>query len=517
MKKSFSLIISGILFGISFPPDSIGAIAFFSFTLFLFVIKKEKNYFSAVRSFYIFFLIANLIALYWISGFTHLKDGYLVLAGILTIVVHPFFFLPAILLFTFFRNQLGETIAMSLFPFLWTSYEWFRSYTEFAFPWLTVGNTQTYDLQFIQISSVFGVYGISFLVLLINVLFVFLYEFKDESKIKSISIALGILLLYFIPKIYGNYILENQKISETEKISVAIIQPNIDPFDKWTNSVEKQITVLKEMSNITNIFNPDLIVFPETAIPKYLNLEENYLGNEKIYSELNSIGKPILTGVPFFKYVSENTFGAKQISNTNSFYQAFNSSMLFFPNKKKFYTYSKMQLVPFAEHVPYSQNFSFLKNFGWGFGISDWNVGDKYTVFKIQNTKFANIICFESVFPHHFTKFDGAEFFTIITNDSWWGNTSGAIQHYRFAILRAIENRKWIVRSANGGISCFIDPFGNVHKPTQYDTKKIIFQNIFPNSEKTFYANHIDWFPIFSTIFLSFAFVFSIIKKINVK
>ena len=119
------------------------------------------------------------------------------------------------------------------------------------------------------------------------------------------------------------------------------------------------------------------------------------------------------------------------------------------------------------------------------------------------------MICFESVFSDyvsHGVK-DGAQFLIIITNDGWWGNNGGPVQHEQFAVLRAIENRKWIIRAGQTGISCFIDPLGNIYNKIPYDTEGMAVRDIYANSNQTFYSLHGDVVGLISYVLEIFSFV----------
>jgi apolipoprotein N-acyltransferase len=173
------------------------------------------------------------------------------------------------------------------------------------------------------------------------------------------------------------------------------------------------------------------------------------------------------------------------------------------PGKKnsEFTIHEKVKLVPFSERAPYVEQLPFLsKLIRWGVGISAWQRGTRLTEFVMnnpagkQNTKFITLICFESVFSDYVREGikNGAEFISIITNDGWFGNSSGPVQHDRYAVLRAIENRKWIIRAAQTGISDFIDPLGNQYEKTELETEALISKTIIANSEVTFYAENGD-------------------------
>ncbi|MBM4165402.1 MAG: apolipoprotein N-acyltransferase [Ignavibacteria bacterium] len=523
-------IFSGIVFGISFPPNSVGIQALFAFVPLLLVLLNAKNHLHAFRYAYVMLFVCSLISMYWIGGFTHGRDNYLLLAGGLLLFVHPIFYFLPIAAFTFIRKNLNQNIALFSFPFLWISNEYFRAHTDFAFPWLTIGNTQTYDLSLIQIASIVGVYGISFIILLINCVIVFVFRNITTRQWKTISWQSGmcilfIICLYGIPKFIGNKILEEHSNNEkqTHTIRVAIVQPNIDPWEKWQNTIDFQMDVLLKMSNEVSAFKPDLLVYPETAIPSYILLPNNEQSLSQLKSFVHKNRIALFTGIPDVKYFDDSTFApssSKIFSESRMRYNTYNSSMLLKPNSNEIQTCAKSILVPFAERVPYADYFSFSKLFEWGIGISGWGKGTDSTIFNFTTTTgkiihFANLICFESVFPQLATKFakNGADFFTVITNDSWWGNTSGVYQHLRFGIFRAIENRKWLVRCANSGISCFIDPYGRIYYSTDFNTQQVIMKEISLSNEKTFYNEHSDWFTLWNVIIASLLLAIAFTKK----
>jgi apolipoprotein N-acyltransferase len=164
--------------------------------------------------------------------------------------------------------------------------------------------------------------------------------------------------------------------------------------------------------------------------------------------------------------------------------------------------YKKIVLVPFAERIPYASALSFLiEPLKWNVGIGMWGKGKDTVVFSLptrdgRDMKFASMICYESVYPNFVREFvsRGAQFLVIVTNDSWWGNTPGAYQHAAYASFRAIENRRWIVRAANGGISGFIDPAGRYHGETKLYTASSFSGTIEPREELSFYVRHGDIF-----------------------
>jgi apolipoprotein N-acyltransferase len=177
--------------------------------------------------------------------------------------------------------------------------------------------------------------------------------------------------------------------------------------------------------------------------------------------------------------------------------------------KTQYQKYNKIKLVTGSERMPYQEKLPFLKNLiKWGVGISSYQLGKDTTIFLLDNKyKFNTAICFESVFPGFFSDFinKGAQFSVIITNDAWWGKFFGTYQHNQYAVLRAIENGRWIVRCANTGISCIIDPYGNIYDETKINEKALFTGEIGIRNEKTFYTLYGD---VFSLICLCVGFIF---------
>ncbi len=509
VKSKVSLaMLSGILLGLSFPPFETGVFAAVAFVPFFILFDYIEGYRESLVYSYITFFVFNLITVYWVGGFTHGKDIYLMVAGAMVLIAQPMFFYIPVLACMAFRRQFGFKAALFAFPFLWIAFEYIHAHWQFSFPWLTLGNSQTYNLETIQFASITGVYGISFWLLLLNVLLFVVYakialkewRISDPKTILFVSL---VLLLYLLPKFYGAQILNQTYIPSNNTVRIGIVQPNIDPFDKWEQRSDPQLSILQNLTNEVARQEADLVLWPETAIPFYILDPKNRWYLDQIQQQVNRLQIHLLTGIPDIIYYQsgDHVPRSSKITSNGQRYDNFNSSMLLTPNSIEIQKYAKMQLVPFAERVPYSEELSFLNAMEWNFGLGGWKVGEEATIFKFQKkklseVKFSNMICYESVFPGFVAEFvkNGAQFLTVITNDSWWGNTSGVYQHKQIAVLRAVENRRWVVQCANGGVSCFIDPFGHILHPTNLYTQTIMTENIEPRTELTFYSQHGDWF-----------------------
>jgi apolipoprotein N-acyltransferase len=217
---------------------------------------------------------------------------------------------------------------------------------------------------------------------------------------------------------------------------------------------------------------------------------------------------------------------AKLSKAGNFYYSTYNAILLFNPFNYDIQRYGKMQLVPLGEKVPFVDALPFLGDWlKWGVGLSGWNVGKDTTVFKLKiendSIKVAGLICYESVFPDFVTHFvvKGAQFISVVTNDSWYGNSSGPYQHKEFAALRAVENRRAVVRCANGGISCLINKYGITEIETKMFTKTYFVADVSLNDEITFYSQNPLIIPVLSSAFsiwiIGMNFLFWLRRKFN--
>lgn len=501
------LILSGVLLGLSYPPIPTGVPALFALIPLFIVLSSVGSIFGSVKNAYISFLVFNVLTLYWTGGFVHGKDIYMMVAGGLLLLVHPLFFCLPIIGCVFIRRWLGDKWALISFPFVWVAFEYMHASSQVGFPWLTLGNTQTYDLAIIQIASITGVYGISFWILVINVLgFILLVNLATNRwknfSWKSMTLTGLIVVMYILPKIYGGFAFTRPPVANNT-LKIAIIQPNIDPFEKWEGSASSQLTVLQRMTDSIAVHQPDLILWPETAVPFYVLHPGNREYLQQVRSQVDRNRIPLLTGIPdiTFHKSADSTTGNSKRSADGEFYNTYNGSMLLVPGSDEIQRYSKIILVPFAEHVPFSEYLGFLNAAQWNFGMGGWSIGPDSTVFRFDTkanveVKLSNLICYESIYPGFVAQFvkKGAQFLTVITNDSWWGNTSGAYQHVQFGVIRAVENRRWVVQCANGGISAFIDPLGRIRQQTSLYEQTTLVSTVELLDELTYYSRHGDWF-----------------------
>ncbi|NUN70620.1 MAG: apolipoprotein N-acyltransferase [Bacteroidetes bacterium] len=519
---------TAVILGFSFPPFSFGITAFFGFVPFLIMADRIGSYGRFFRYSYATFFFFSLISLYWVGGFTHGKDPFLMIAGAALFLWEPLVLSIPAMVYYFVRRQFRNNLSHVAFPFIWITMEWLYAYGELAFPWLHIGNTQTYQLDKIQFADITGVYGISLWVLVINVLVysIILLMQSDRKRSKAIMIAVGIAILYVLPDFYAPQVPSE---GPSDGVTIGIVQPNIDPWDKWEGAdtfegrwaqVERYLSLIS--SHIDE--SVDIVVLPESAI--LLNLPQFRDHMERVMTAADTMQVSILSGYVRVKYYADGT--APVTSNTlrgsTVRYDSYNSILFVQPGIDTVQSYSKMRLVPFAERIPYAEQIpALIEPLRWGVGISNWGLAKDSTLFQAHSdsVKFLAMVCYESIFPEFVAEFvkKGAEFLVFTTNDSWWGNTSGARQHNQYAVLRAIENRRWVARCANGGISSFIDPHGTMYDATDMYTETYIQRTIHPRTELTYYSRHGDWLArICASIALGillFSISYTIYRKYN--
>jgi apolipoprotein N-acyltransferase len=517
-------ILGGTLLGLSFPPFKTWFFVYFGVMILLHQILSADRLRSAFIRTYVTLLIFNEITLYWISGW-HSDDTFLKIGGVATVFVHSLF-MTIPLMITYGVSKIRKSLALVLFPFIWVGYEYFDNIWQFAFPWLELGNTETYNLERIQYIEFTGIHGISFLICIMSVILYTLTakiaskEWKLTSPKAVVSYVL-LLILILLPNFYSASRLAQDNtryfnLNDSSKvINACIVQSNTDPFKKWGGDHETLLDSYMDGLQEGLKYDPDMLVLHETAPPYYFLEDYNMLKSRRFFDFVDSTGKYLVMGIPHLEYYKDSLDArsdSRKSSNTGRYYDVFNSAIMIEPGKhyKDLTIHKKVKLVPFSERIPYQEKVPFAKKwFTWGVGISGWQMGDEQTIFDLKDekknidTRFASLICYESVFGKFVGEFadKGAEFFVIVTNDGWWGNTSGPEQHNQYAVLRAIENRKWVIRCAQTGVSCFIDPLGNIHDEIPYGAVDVTDRNIIANTEKTFFTRNGDIIGMIGFIF----------------
>ncbi len=487
--------LSGALLALAFPPLGLGFIAYVGLGPF-FLLFPQSDHKGALLYGFVTGLVFNVGTVYWICWPT-------LAGGVFSVFFLSLFFMLFALLLNLVTRAWGRK-GLLLAPFLWTAIEYLRSFGQLAFPWTLLGNTQTEYTPLIQFASITGVYGVSFWVVAINICLYSLFRQIGLKKARVgrrlFSILVVLILLFVLPYVYGRRVIPKERLKG--EVEVAIIQPSISIDIKWgPEGLTISFATLEQQTLRACPHRPDLIIWPETATPCYLVRQGKY--RRRLHSFCDSVKTPIFTGSPHYDF------------QTRRFY---NSAFLFMPGERGVQSYDKIHLVPGSERVPFSDTFRFLKKIALRAG--DFSIGKRFTVFQHPKGRFSVLICFESIFPELTRQFvlRGAEFLVNITNDAWFGRTSGPYQHAQIAVFRAIENRIAIARCANTGVSMLIDPYGRISGATPIFTPRILVDTLPLRRGETFFTRYGNLFAKLCVAVLGMALVWimvGIVKRLK--
>jgi apolipoprotein N-acyltransferase len=313
-----------------------------------------------------------------------------------------------------------------------------------------------------------------------------------------------------------------EKKAETNGMQVVVVQPNIDPYQKFESlTTADQVNQLVQLSRKYTDSNTAMIIWPETAMSA-VDWQDNVKGNQyyqPIFQFLATYPSiQLISGIETFKqYGTTAATSTARKTNDGVYYDAFNAAVSLKDQKDPVY-YNKSKLVPGVETLPSFLRFMAPVFEQFGGSTGGYGTSDTAVVFRDHSMQLfaAPIICYESIYGEYITNYvnSGASILTIMTNDGWWGNTPGHKQHLHYAKLRAIETRRWVARSANTGISAFIDPSGNVVKQLNWDQTGAIKMQIPPLQEISFYVRMGDYiFKIAAAITVVFVVVYSYKKR----
>ena len=383
----------------------------------------------------------------------------------------------------------------------WIAFEYFHHNWEASWTWLSIGNNFSIVPSWIQWYSYTGIFGGTLWVLVVNLLLFRIVQnvyFKKETwRIQTPLVWLaGFFLLIPLTISLSMYFTYEEVENPME---VVALQPNIDPYDDKfdPNEFDNQMQTLVDLANEGVTDKTGLVVAPETAISQSFNELDlvklpffHTLKDEK--HKLNNA--PWYIGASTYRvYDSKHSRASQPMAGSPYFFEKYNTSLLIDENDNASFVH-KSKLVPGVEVLPFSETFPFLENWAIDAGGISGTLGieESPKILKTDQFTFAPVVCYESIYGEWVTEQcrQGAELICIATNDGWWKDTPGYKQHMSFARLRAIENRRWVVRSANTGISCFINQRGDVLQQTNWWVPTSIRQTVNLNSEKTFYTTY---------------------------
>ena len=448
-------LISAVLLILSFPNFNLSNLAFVGFIPLLFAVQNRPPGKAFLISYFCGFFF-YLGVLYWLYNVT--------IPGLLVLCLYLALYFG---IFGFFVSK-----SVFLAPLIWVVLEYMQSRVFTGFGWALLGYSQYRNLPLIQIADFSGVYGVSFVIMMVNVAVWSMIRGGSVHRRRQWHGVLFTALLLTSVYAYGFFRLGGKEKPRTLKVSV--IQGNIPQQIKW--DPEAMRPILDKYIMLTEnaaLDKPDLIVWPEASFPEFL--AEGEVLTDYLVNSATKIGVPLLLG-----------------ANTEKDMDVFNSAVLISGGGLIAEKYDKIHLVPFGEYVPFSDRFPALHNMILG-ALGEFKPGKEFKIFKIRpegagsEARFGALICFEDIFPELARAFvrEGAEFLIVITNDAWYGKSGAPYQHASSSVFRAIETRVPVVRCANTGYSCFIDSRGRIYDSVEVDNEHL-FVTGYKTSEITY-------------------------------
>jgi len=491
-KRQYLLAVcSGLLLTGAFPKFGYHWMAWFALVPLLTAIRGQ----NAKLSFQIGFaagLVHFLTLVYWVA-YTMRTYGYLpwpVCISVLVLLSAVLALYVAVFSAAVASLNLKPAAGILMIPVIWVATEYLRALLFTGFPWELLGHSQYRNLHIIQISDMFGVYGVSALIALVNTIIAFLIPHRIgktpreniAGKKFTVAAVCATFLLFILTWAYGEWRLRtiDRQGKSSPAVLAAVVQGNVEQSVKWNPdfqaaTVDKYLRLSKEIIG----HRPDIVVWPETALPFYFG--HNKPLTERVVRGLQKMKADFLIGSPAF---------SRQAGTVNYY----NSAFLTDSNGRVHGKYDKAHLVPFGEYVPLKRWLPFLGKMVAQVG--DFAAGRVGETVTWQDHRLGVLICYEAIFPYisRAVVNNGAALLVNITNDAWYGTTAAPHQLFTMTVFRAIENRRALVRAANTGISGFVDPAGRILSNTDLFKEDTAAMEVPLLSGRTLYTRFGDSF-----------------------
>jgi apolipoprotein N-acyltransferase len=482
-------VATGILLGLSFPPFNYSFLIWFA--LIPLVLSPAESFWHRFRNGVVAGTVGNLFIFFWMWKTFNT-------AGVSVFTTGPVWFLLSVVLSLYvglFNAWISWIRYESIRPWmgaaLWLALDLVKSTILTGFPWALLSHTQASQTSLIQITSFTGAEGITFLIVLVNLQLSrslsFLLNQPKTGRVLLIG-ARQLALILVIPVLclmWGrSRIKALQDLPSSREVRVAILQGNIDQYQKWDQAYEAQIrNVYGDLAKTAALGDPDILVWPETAVP-------GWYPNEKMYVDWI---REISTTTKVYQLI-----GA--VSSRNG--RDTNSAFLVDTKGEMKSHYDKTHLVPFGEYLPLGG--PLRKIIPYLGKLGTFSAGKQPSIFTWEDVRFAPNICYEAVFPELVRKSvrAGGDIIVNITNDGWYLDTGAPMQHYVTNIFRAIENGRPVIRAANTGISAVIDPLGRELFRSSLNERGIFFSSIRIPDEpiETAFNKFGNWFGVLCSI-----------------
>jgi apolipoprotein N-acyltransferase len=497
-------ILSGAMLTASFAPAKLGWLAWLALVPLLKGLQKE----APSRAFKLGLLagfIHYVTLIYWILAVLEQYGGLNILLSASVLLILCLYLSLYFALFSYLVSSLrGAPFAALLTASVWVALEFVRAKLLTGFPWCLLGYSQYRYLDLIQISTLFGVYGVSFLIVLSNALIYALFfdrSFQKKGFLRW-EVALASVMV-FLTLAYGHLRLQvaDPEGKGQRSIRAAVVQGNIDQSVKWDPAYqEKSILVYERLTRNTRPFRPDLVVWPETSVPLFFQDRTPF--SRRITALARNLGTDLLFGSPAYR---------QGPAGTSYLNRAYHLSM---EGEISGY-YDKGHLVPFGEYVPLKRFLPFVHRLVPAAG--DFIPGDRTAPLRLSSSSAGVLVCFEVIFPELARQRveEGAQVLVNLTNDAWFGMTSAPYQHLSMAVFRALENGRPLIRAANTGISAFIGPRGKILDRAGLFTEALLTREVrlSDGRSRTFYTRYGDLFALFLSVISLITFFYVLCYK----
>jgi len=462
--------LAALLLALSRLPIHLGFLIFFGMIPLFSFFDEKPSIRQIVKAAITFGVVYGLVCLHWISlvtlpGFF----GTLILFGL-------YFSILFNLIGSIWR--LNPKLKYPAFICFWLSFEYLQNFGEFSFPWFNVAYSLGDYLPFIQPADIGGIYLLSVLIILVNIL---IYDLRNNHKRNLITLITVVIIWAG----YGFIRLHTMKLVKTDT-KVSIVQVSIPQDKKWEQTyLDTTLKYYEDYTTLAAEQGSSLVIWPESATPMYLLRQPKY--KRWILDQTKILKKDIFTGFPHYKYLGQ--------SNSRK-YKFYNAATRFDRNGKVYPPYYKNVLVPFGERIPLLNVFPFLWNIH--LGQANWEYGEKQEFYDIEGNKYSPLICFEIAFEFLTTRMarEGVDFIVNITNDAWFKRSAGTYQHAIMTKFRAVETRKMIYRAANTGYSLIVSPSGEFLERSKLFEKTILSAEIIKCNSNSFFTKYLFWFPV---------------------
>jgi apolipoprotein N-acyltransferase len=429
----------------------------------------------------------------WVAEVLSVHGGMSVAAGWAVLLLIATVWGCSIGLYTWMVERLSrQGIGLALFgaPFLWISTEVLRAYLpEISFPWGLLGYPAAGNPALVQLTTITGIYGLSFLVAVFNSLLIWIVVSPPEKRKSSCMVVAVVLVIVLAVQIFGPRVVPTPAASHTARVVQPNFPENMQYVGDWYAEHKTDMAELEQLSlrRSPGPQQTDLLIWPEAPAP--FSFQDPHFG-PYISHLATEFQHPVVVGIIDWKPILES---GKGIPRTGLI--PYNSAAMLNSIGQKTFTYDKIHLVPFGEYEPFPLIHQVVTSVSEEVG--GFHKGKERNVGRLSNgNTFSIFICYEAIYAGEIRQFanNGAQLLINISNDGWFGKSEAAEQHLSMARVRAVENRRWLIRDTNSGITAAIDPYGNVKRVMQRDTRDAADLPYDFRTDKTIYTRYGDSF-----------------------